>query len=55
LSLFVYYNVLSGGKKRSITVISKKIKGFNDQIPLMLFSMLTISIILMILTSNILL
>jgi hypothetical protein len=55
LSLFVYYNVLSGGKKRSITVISKKIKGFNDRIPLILFSMLTISIILMILTSNVLL
>jgi hypothetical protein len=55
LSLFVYYNVLSGGKKRSITVLSKKIKGFNDRIPLMLFSMLTISIILMILTSNMLL
>lgn len=55
LSLFVYYNVLSGGKKRSITVISKKIKGFNDQIPLMLFSMLTISIIVMILASNVLL
>ena len=53
LSLFVYYNVLSGGKNRSITVISKKIKGFNDRIPIMLFSMLTMSLILMILISRV--
>ena len=53
LSLFVYYNVLSGGKKRSITVISKKIKGFNSRIPIMLFSMLTVSLTLMILVSKV--
>jgi hypothetical protein len=53
LSLFVYYNVLSGGRKRSITVISKKIKGFNGGIPIMLFSMLTLSLILMILISKV--
>ena len=53
LSLFVYYNVLSGGKKRSTTVISKKIKGFNNQIPIMLFSMLTVSLILMVLISRV--
>jgi hypothetical protein len=53
LSLFVYYNVLSGGRKRSITVITKKIKGFNGRIPIMLFSMLTLSLILMILISKV--
>jgi hypothetical protein len=53
LSLFVYYNVLMGSKKRSITVISKKIKGFNGRIPIMLFSMLTVSLILMILVSKV--
>ena len=52
LSLFVYYNVLSGGKKRPITVLPKKIKGFNGQIPIMLFSMLTASLVLMIFISK---
>ena len=53
LSLFVYYNVLSGGKIRSIFIKLKMPLKFYDQTPIILFFMITISLILMILISKV--
>jgi hypothetical protein len=54
-SLFVYYNVVSGGGMRSIFIKLKMPLKFYNQTPVILFSMITISIILMILISKVLL
>jgi hypothetical protein len=53
LSLFVYYNIISRCKKRPIIIKLKKPLKFNNQIPLVLFSMITISLKLMIFISKI--
>lgn len=53
LSLFVYYNVLSGGKIRSIFIKLKMPLKFYNQTPIILFFMITISLILMILISKV--
>lgn len=52
-SLFVFYNILSGGKIRSILIKLKMPQKFYNQIPIVLFSMITISLILMILVSKV--
>ncbi len=54
-SLFVYFNIISGGGVRSIFIKLKMPKKFYNQTPVILFSMITISIILMILISKVLL
>jgi hypothetical protein len=54
-SLFVYFNIVSGGGVRSIFIKLKMPKKFYNQTPIILFSMITISIILMILISKVLL
>jgi hypothetical protein len=52
-SLFVYYNIISGGMMRSIFIKLKMPLKFYNQTPVVLFSMITISIILMILISKV--
>ncbi len=52
-SLFVFYNILSGGKIRSILIKLKMPQKFYNQIPLVLFSLITVSLILMILVSKV--
>ena len=53
-SLIVYYNVISGGgKMRSIFIKLKMPIKFYNQTPVVLFSMITISLILMILISKV--
>ncbi|MER5175093.1 MAG: hypothetical protein ABJB76_08060 [Candidatus Nitrosocosmicus sp.] len=53
LSLFVYYNVISGGKIRSIFIKLKMPTKFYNQTPIVLFSMITVSLFLMILLSKV--
>ena len=53
LSLFVYYNVISGGKMRSIFIKLKMPTKFYNQTPIVLFSMITVSLFLMILLSKV--
>ncbi len=53
LSLFVYYNIISGGKMRSIFIKLKMPTKFYNQTPIVLFSMITVSLFLMILLSKI--
>lgn len=52
LSLLVYYNVISGGKMRLIFIKLKLPSKFYNQTPLALFSMITISLTLMILITK---
>lgn len=52
LSLSVYYHILSNGKKVPLNIKLKRFKRFNYQKPIILFSMLTISLMLMIFTSE---
>ena len=54
-SLFVYFNIISGGGVRLILIKLKMPLKFYNQTPVILFSMITISIILMILISKVLL
>jgi hypothetical protein len=51
-SLFVFYNILSGGQLRSILIRLNMPKKFYNQIPMVLFCMITISLFLMILVSK---
>jgi hypothetical protein len=53
LSLFVYYNVMSGGKIQSIVIKMKFPRKLFNSIPLVLFSMITLCLMLMILISKI--
>ena len=53
LALLVYYNVISGGKIRLIFIKLKLPRKFYNQTPIILFSMITISIALMILISEV--
>jgi hypothetical protein len=52
LSLFVYYNVMSGGKIQSIVIKLKFPRKLFNSIPLILFSMITLCLMLMILISK---
>ncbi len=52
-SILVFYNIISGGKMRSIFIKLKLPLKFYDQTPVVIFSMITISIILMILISKV--
>ncbi len=52
LSLSVYYHILSNGKKVPLNIKLKKFKRFNYQKPIVLFSLLTISLMLMIFASE---
>lgn len=53
LSLFVYYNIITGGMIRSIFIKLKMPTKFYNQTPIVLFSMITVSLFLMILLSKI--
>jgi hypothetical protein len=53
LSLMVYYNVISGGKVRLIFIKLKLPSKFYNQTPIALFSMLTISLALMLLIAKV--
>ena len=53
LSLLVYYNVISGGKMRLIFIKLKLPSKFYNQTPIALFSMITISLALMILIAKV--
>jgi hypothetical protein len=53
LSLFVYYNVISGGKIQSFVIKSKFPRKLFNLIPLVLFSMITLCLMLMILISKV--
>ena len=53
LSLLVYYNVISGGKMRLIFIKLKLPGKFYNQTPIVLFSMITISLTLMILIAKV--
>jgi hypothetical protein len=52
-SLFVFYNILSGGHLRSILIRLNMPEKFYNQLPIVLFSMITISLFLMILVSKV--
>jgi hypothetical protein len=52
LSLLVFYNILSGGRLRLILIRLKMPQKFYNQVPIMLFCMITISLFLMILVSK---
>ncbi|MGN6708502.1 MAG: hypothetical protein ACTHKF_04060, partial [Candidatus Nitrosocosmicus sp.] len=53
LSLFVYYNVMSGGKIQSIVIKLKFPRKLFNSVPLVLFSMITLCLMLMILISKV--
>ena len=52
-SLLVYYNVISGGKMRLIFIHLKLPRKFYNQTPIVLFSMITISLSIMILITRV--
>jgi hypothetical protein len=53
LSLFVYYNVISGGKIQSFVIKLKFSRKLFNLIPLVLFSMITLCLMLMIIISKV--
>ena len=52
-SLFVYYNVMSGGKIRSIFIKLKFPRKLYDRVPILLLFLITTSLILMVLISKV--
>ena len=52
-SLFVYYNVMSGGKIQSFVIRLKIHRKLSNKLPLLLLSLITASIMLMILISKV--
>ncbi len=53
LSLSVFYNIVSGGTLRTILIKINAPKKLYNKIPLIMFSLITLTLILMILLSNI--
>ena len=53
LSLFVFYNIVSGGKLRTILIMIDAPKDLYNKIPLIMFSLITLTLISMILLSKI--
>ncbi len=52
VSLVVYYNIISGGKVSAVLIKPKKLPKLANQIPIVFFSMITVTLILMILISK---
>ncbi len=52
ISLFVFYNIASGGKLRSIIIKINAPKGLYNKIPLIMFGLITITLISMILLTK---